>query len=264
MIDLTLAGQAESQQRFYYLRNFEFALQWLADRYDDLWIDDERAFLSAFSTLPLASRALLVRLLMRTGPLFRVSALGYDEIGSPTDAIRPLNALGWVDPDPALTIDELFRLHTLRELANIFPDAFGAAKLRKPELLETLRSQHLTARPYLSWWPGSDDQVVRVNVASLCDRLRLMFFGNLHQPWSEFVVSDLGIVRYENVPLQPSSRAFQSRKDIESFMTIHACREFGALVRQSAPACAATLAAISIAAQCSPSGTMPISRPFFI
>ena len=226
MNDLTFAGQAESRQRFYYLHNFEFALQWLADRYDDLWIDDERAFLIAFPTLPLASRALLVRMLMRTGPLFRVSALGYDEIGSPTDAVSPLNALGWVDPDPALTIDEIFRLHTVRELANIFPDAFGTTKLRKSELLETLRSRLQTACTYLHWWPGSDDQVVRVNVASLCDRLRLMFFGNLRQTWSEFVVSDLGIIRYQHVPIQPSSRAFQSRKDIESFLTIHACREY--------------------------------------
>jgi len=149
-------------------------------------------------------------MLMRTGPLFRVGALAYDEIGNPTDAISPLSALGWVDPDPALTIDEIFRLHTVRELANIFPDAFGTAKLRKSELLETLRNRRQTACTYLHWWSGSDDQVIRVNVASLCDRLRLMFFGNLHQTWSEFVVSDLGIVRYENVPLQSPLARFKA------------------------------------------------------
>jgi hypothetical protein len=42
-----------------------------------------------------------------------------------------------------------------------------------------------------------------------------MFFGNLHQDWSEFVLSDLGIFRYEAVALDAASRAFQSRADVD-------------------------------------------------
>ena len=33
-------------------------------------------------------------------------------------------------------------------------------------------------------------------VGDLCERLRLMFFGNLRQDWSEFVLADLGVFKY--------------------------------------------------------------------
>src|SRR5580698_337211 len=65
----------------YYLLNFERALAWLAERYADVLGPDERSFLTEFSRLPQASRALLVRMLMRKGTLFKASRLIYDEIG---------------------------------------------------------------------------------------------------------------------------------------------------------------------------------------
>jgi hypothetical protein len=52
-----------------------------------------------------------------------------------------------------------------------------------------------------------------------------MFFGNLHQDWSEFVLSDLGIYRYEQVDFLPSSRGFLCRRDIEDYLHLHRCRE---------------------------------------
>ena len=51
----------------YYLQNFERALAWIAERYDDLLAPDERDFLDAFPRVPERSRALLVRMLMRKG-----------------------------------------------------------------------------------------------------------------------------------------------------------------------------------------------------
>ena len=68
MSDPTSSQPADFQRRFYYLLNFERALEWLADRYDDLWVEDDRDFLREFPALPLVSRALLVRMVMRVGP----------------------------------------------------------------------------------------------------------------------------------------------------------------------------------------------------
>lgn len=45
---------------FYYLTNFERALAWLGERYDDLLDLQEQAFVRDFALLPQASRALLV------------------------------------------------------------------------------------------------------------------------------------------------------------------------------------------------------------
>ena len=80
---------------FYYLNNFQAVLDWIGARYDDLLDDEERGFIAAFAGLPKASRALLVRMVMRKGTLFRESKLAYVEIGPTREALQPLVALGW-------------------------------------------------------------------------------------------------------------------------------------------------------------------------
>jgi hypothetical protein len=65
----------------------------------------------------------------------------------------------------------------------------------------------------------------RVRVLDLCERLRLMFFGNFNQTWSQFVLADLGIFNYEKVPVPLSARVFQARRHIDDFHAIFRCRE---------------------------------------
>jgi tetratricopeptide (TPR) repeat protein len=209
----------------YYLLNFERALAWLGERYDDVFGTDERSFLDEFSRLPQASRALLVRMLMRKGMLFRASRLNYDEIGCPLQAAAPLVALGWIDSVPHLSLDELFSLATRPELLQIFADIPAKKGARKSDLLDALRAIHHDVRPYHVWDPQTADRVFHVTIAPLCERLRLMFFGNLHQDWSEFVLADLGVFQYETVAFAPSSRAFQQRADVDRYLALHACRE---------------------------------------
>lgn len=146
-----------------------------------------------------------------------------------------LAALGWVDTEPGLTLDDLFALTTRPELLLIFADAIalipGAKGLRKPDLLETLRpfyegeERGTAARPLSTWHSQTTDRVFHVAIASLCERLRLMFFGNLQQDWSEFVLADLGVFQYEKVAFAPSSRAFQQRVDVDVYLALHACRD---------------------------------------
>jgi hypothetical protein len=209
----------------YYLQNFESALAWLAQRYDDLFDTGERAFVREFARLPPRSRALLVRMLMRKGPYFRASRLSYEEIGCPLQAAAPLVALGWVDPDPLLTIDELFALSTRAELQRSFSDVVSRKSARKAEWLDALRVTHAQARRYADWDAYTTDRVIHVTIGPLSDRFRLMFFGNLHQDWSEFVLADLGVFNYETVSLSPSARAFQQRTDVDAWLALHACHE---------------------------------------
>ncbi|CAB3793801.1 Fanconi-associated nuclease 1 [Paraburkholderia fynbosensis] len=235
-----VATDARSELRSdvpYYLLNFERALAWLATRYDDLMDAHELAFLDAFAGLPQASRALLVRMLMRKGALFRASRLAYDEIGCPLQAAAPMAALGWVDTEPHLSLDDLFALSTRPQLLQVFAEAIalipGAKSLRKSDLLATLRPFHETGsdadnparRPLAAWHSGATDRVFHVAIAPLCERLRLMFFGNLQQDWSEFVLADLGVFQYEKVAFAPSSRAFRQRADVDVYLALHACRE---------------------------------------
>lgn len=221
-----MESAAPSPFSLYYLLNFERALAWVSERYDDLLDATEREFAAGFARLAVASRALLVRMLMRNGPRFRSSKLDYAEIGCPLAAAAPLIALGWIDPEPQLSIDELFSLATRPELERIFAEAAAWRRCSKSELRERLRAQYGDeTRPYGGWDITGSEQVLDVKVTPVCDRLRLMFFGNLHQSWSEFVLADLGVYRYEAVPFDPSARAFQRRADVDAYLALQGYRE---------------------------------------
>ena len=211
--------------RFYYLHNFVQALDWIGARYGD-WLDaSELAFMAAFKALPMPSQALLVRMLMRRGPWFLASKLVYDEIADVPAAAQPLLALGWLDADALLSLDELFALHTKPQLQQIFGEITSLRLLRKPEQLQTLQQTYTEPRSYRQWHPGATDPAWRVVVGPLAERFRLMFFGNLYQDWSEFVLADLGIFKYEAVALGEQSRAFQSREDVDAYLVLHGLRQ---------------------------------------
>ena len=181
--------------RYYYLHNFQRALAWVAERYDDVLDEPQRRFVADYAALPQPSQALLARLLLRRGPWFRASGLIYEEIGPAETAAAPLEALGWLDRDAAMTPDELFGLHTKPELLRLFPHLPASA--RKAELLDALRARQPDAKPYRDWHPDAGEAVWRLMAGEVCERFRLMFFGNLHQDWSEFVLADLGVFQYE-------------------------------------------------------------------
>src|SRR5690606_32206338 len=209
---------------FYYLDNFQQVLAWVGLHHGDLLDDEERGFIDRFGQLPQASRALLVRMIMRKGQLFRASKLRYAEIGCPRAAARALVALGWVDTAPLLDISQLFGL--LKKDECILALGLTAASgVRKAELLGAMADGQHDPRPLAQWHPALDDEVFELRIDPLCERLRLMFFGNIHQDWSEFVLADLGIYRYEQVAFAPTSRAFASREDVDAYLRLHRCRE---------------------------------------
>lgn len=233
---------ALSDPRFYYLANFQQAIAWLEERYDDLLDADERRFLDDFRQMPLESRALLVRLIMRKGPHFRASKLDYAEIGCPRAAAAPLLQAGWLDGAAALGLEELGSLLRKDELLACFGARLSSRQLRKPELLAELAEQDAEPRPFAAWCPALDEPLYSLAIGALIERLRLMFFGNLHQDWSEFVLADLGILRYESVPLTRESRGFASRAEIDAQLFLQRCRdafERGAEAAELLPAIAA-------------------------
>jgi hypothetical protein len=209
---------------FYYLQNFETVLTWVSQRYSDLLERSETEFIECFTSLPITSKALLVRMAMRKGPLFRVSKLRYAEIGDTCDAAHCLIRQGWIEADPLLTLDQLFSLQTKKELQQM-PGLARTQTTTKAHMLAQAQACFEQPRRYTEWHPDSDDVVYALCVTDICERIKLMFFGNLHQDWSEFVLADLGIWNYEKVEFLTSSRAFHSRRDIDTYLFLENCRE---------------------------------------
>ncbi|MEQ7922250.1 VRR-NUC domain-containing protein [Xanthomonas sp. WHRI 1810A] len=210
---------------FYYLENFRQVLDWIAQRYDDLMDDEERAFIADFAQLPQPAQALLVRMVMRKGTLFRASKLHYPEIGDVRLAVLPLLACGWVDSRPPLDLGELFHLLRKAELSTCFKDHGVKSSEKKADLLERLLPHYPHSQALEHWFTEFDEVVFALQVMPICDRLRLLYFGNLYQEWSEFVLADLGIYRYEKVEFSAQSRAISERADIDVCIELHACRQ---------------------------------------
>lgn len=209
---------------FYYLENFRQVLAWVGDRHGDLLDGHERSFLDRFNQVPQTSQALLVRMVMRKGSLFRASKLRYAEIGCPLSAAAALLEQGWIEDNPTLNLTQLFGLLKKDELVRVFGSVASRSQ-RKGDLLQALMADHAQPRAFASWCAALDEAAFGLNISELCDRLRLMFFGNIHQDWTEFVLADLGIFRYEQVTFSSASRAFHSRDDVDVYLHLHRCRE---------------------------------------
>ena len=234
---ITVKPQARPQiasldDPLYYLENALTVVNWVKDYHGDLLSEVERARLNQFLALPRPSQALLMRLVMRSGNLFRVTALNYAELGQPAgEALAPLCLNGWADPEPRLSIMEVCDLLRRQELAAAFTEELKSAGIKSgatKSLLKTalLERFQLEQKPLADWWPAGGDRLIRLTEMALFERLRLMFFGNLHQSWSEFVITELGHQRYEPVPFSPASRAFHRREDVDQYLALHAYREF--------------------------------------
>src|SRR5690554_6079102 len=216
----------------YYLENMDILVAWVADHHADLLTQQERNRLAAYKGLATGSRALLTRMVMRTGELFRADKLLYPELPVPeAEALKLLVQEGWLNSAPELSLDDLFRLFTLAELRPVFggwlqqqgyPKTLGKAQMRE------LLSEPFSAPRPLRDWLGDDGeaaQVVQLQDMALFDRIRLMFFGNLRQSWTDFVLVELGVQQFEPVPFTPESRAFQHRAEVDCYLQMHQCRE---------------------------------------
>lgn len=209
----------------YYLDNFSAALAWVSERYADLLDYRELGFIEAFENLPTPSQGLLVRLIMRKGRHFRASKLIYAEIGDIGRVAAPLRALGWLHTEAKIDLTTLFGLLHKNEILAHVPSTAPFRACAKSVMLQALSATHTGEKQLALWCPTLSDTLYSLTVHELCDRLRLMFFGNLSQTWAEFVLADLGIFRYESVDIAPESRGFQCRQDVDDYLHLHTCRE---------------------------------------
>ncbi|VVP69329.1 Fanconi-associated nuclease 1 [Pseudomonas fluorescens] len=210
---------------FYYLNNFMQVIDWLEQRYGDVLSVEEQRFIAEFNGLPRESRGLLVRMVMRKGIHFRASKLHYGEIGDIASAVEPLVARGWIDERLPLAIETLFDALLKAEVVECFGHLIEQPKGKKADWLPALSERFPDMRSFSDWCPSLNDRLFSLTIMGLCDRLRLMFFGNLYQDWSEFVLADLGIFTYEKVEFCADSRGLRSREDVDACMFLHQCQQ---------------------------------------
>jgi hypothetical protein len=205
----------------YYLDNFQRILDFVDNHYDDILTAEEKSFSRGFRSLSLDARRFYVRLISRKGPLFRSDMLIYSEIADVGAAAAELTAEQFLEQDgPWELSEELFLLRKaeiLELIENCGPDSdrdpprISFKTLRKEQLVELALSLHGDIRT----WMRERFHLYRPLREKEMLIYRLLFFGNLYQDLAEFVVTDLGHVRYESYEIRKADRLFHSREVLE-------------------------------------------------
>jgi hypothetical protein len=168
---------------------------------------------------------------MRKGPWFRRATLLYPEIPGVGQALEVLAYQGLVEIDPAVeaaALPEVLNKAELRWALGTTSLRARSAEAAREQLALPIDSAATECRRLSRWHAALADRFILLKADAVVRRLQWLFFGNDHQDWTEFVLTDLGAVRYEPVPSDAHSCAFQNREEIEHF---HRLNEFRARLR---------------------------------
>ena len=221
----------------YYLDNFLRLCDTVEDRYADILSKEERDALHGFRSLSFAARCLYVRLVSRTGPWFRESKLDYPEIGPVGEALDELLETKMIEQAGELDAGDLGQLFTRPELQGAFADRLGAKRRNnKAALLEAIEALGLAGGDMLDAMQGEEPgRIVAPQHLDIIELLQLLFFGNRYQSLTEFVLEDLGIMRYFPYSLERQGRKFESREALQEMVAdISRCQDLG-VVRAGDP-----------------------------
>ena len=209
----------------YYRDNVAFLFEFVLQRYADLLTPVERAYGGQFFLLSLSAQRLYVRLALRKGPLFRSDKLQYSEIPAIAAVASELIEAGYLGRGEDAPFDALLRLLVKPELSRFRAlcavEISPLASSGREALIDDLRvnSNAEALRGFI------DFDVYEPLQLPILRLFRLLFFGNLYQDFTEFVLNDLGILPYEDYAIDQETRFFDSRELLEQASTLAELRD---------------------------------------
>ena len=202
----------------YYLNNFAQLMEQVVGLYRDLLTDAELDLYHQFCGLWRESQMLLVRMLTRKGEVFRADKLQYDEIGNTEAAAAQLAEAGLISVNRPLAVEQwqgLFSKPSWMEiLGRAGVEAAGLSKL-KASKRDAFDSSVAELGQTHDLQGALSTELYRLIEPERFETFKLLFFGNLHQDLTEFVLRDLGLYRFEAYVIDKASRLFESREQID-------------------------------------------------
>ena len=210
---------------FYYLDYLDYLLAFVLKRSGAVLKGAERDRIQVFQALPKPARAVYARLLQRKGAYFRIDKLAYSEIPSVDAAVQKLIKAGFLQAISGARQDLCLSLRTVKELKQLPVVAgLGLGNASRTQIEQAI-AETRTELP--------DLKIVCVREQTLMALCQHLFFGNEYQDLSEFVLSDLGLQRFETVDLSLSP-AFTARADLDLLRLIGMLRQWAkSLARES-------------------------------
>ncbi|MFT4033574.1 MAG: VRR-NUC domain-containing protein [Siphonobacter sp.] len=209
----------------YYLDYFQYLLAFVRRFYYELLTSDEQEFLHDFDQLSEDAQCLFIRFTNRRVAFFRVRKIHYPEIEHWSEALLELEEKGFVarlssyhQNRAAEAMDIFTKSEVLAFARKLSIDTKGKAGLKKEEVTDWL----LEAVPFASLAPfvDSTEPVVKVNYEAQTMLFKFLFFGNRHADMSEFVVRDLGHLRFERFDEDRFVPHFTTRQEVEDRLNV--------------------------------------------
>jgi len=202
----------------YYLDNVITLFDHVESLYADILDKAHLDFLHDFATLTTDAKKLYIRLSNRTHQLFRLSKLNYPEIASMQKAIETLEGNHFIETNPRIVPGELITLFSKAELLAHHSNHVELKKLKRSEL-----------NTYLLDHPGDEffiqlfesDRLLLVLQKECYTLCQMLFFGNLNQSMTDFVLRDLGLYQYETYRIDTESRPYANNLDIQQHWLLH-------------------------------------------
>jgi len=205
----------------YYLDNVLTLFAHVRRVYADILDPGPLQFLERFDRLSVDASKLCIRLLNRSHDCYRISKLVYNEIVSLQTAISELAQSGFIELNAKIDRPDLLSLYTLAELRTLmgdYPALSVLGKLRRSELdsalIESAEAgffQQLQQRDDLLHLRHRDEYL-------LC---QMLFFGNLNQSMTDFVLNDLGLNQFESYPIDPEHRPYRDSIEIQQHWLLY-------------------------------------------
>lgn len=215
----------------YYLDYFRFVIDFVRTRYEDLLSPSEHRWIQTFQQLSEEAQCLFIRFCNRKGHFFRVNSLCYEEINDLPTALNELRSAGYVqgvDKDDSATVNDWISLFTKAELMRLArqivvdepPPPFS---IRKDDLVRWLTHTYSGAELWEAI--SATEPVIQVNFQAEVRMIYFLFFGNRHSDMTEFVIRDLGHVRFEAYDDGQFTRRFSTREEAEQSLEISLTKE---------------------------------------
>ncbi|CAG9295399.1 VRR-NUC domain-containing protein [Celerinatantimonas diazotrophica] len=209
MTDLSVELPAD-----YYLTNFWRLVEGVVERYNDLLTEQELQLLATLRSLSLDAQKLYVRMLCRKGELFRSDKFNYPEIANIPSAIDQLSEHSLIQctqPQDWEILGQLLTASELKTQLKKCPEKPKLTGLKKADLIEQLAHQPI---------PRFKFTIIQLLENHWLKLFDLLYFNNTRQSLTDFVLSDLQLVRYEHYRLDQQNRLYQSRAQIDQALQL--------------------------------------------
>jgi hypothetical protein len=224
----------------YYHDYFGYVLDFVRKMYSGVLNEQELLFLEKYSDLSEDAQCLFIRFSNRSKSFFRIQSLSYSEIGDIPAVLEELLEKEFIEsicdshtPRAGEIMDLFTKPEHLYFTRLLQPEVMPSKNIKKPDLVRWLLFEYdfKTLLEIIC----ETEQVVKVRYEVEVMMMKFLFFGNRNADMTEFVIRDLGHVRFQSFDVEHLAIQFETRKDVDDTLMISLMKETFDYIKHELP-----------------------------